>query len=507
VPRDDDHQPRMSSSTPAPPSDTMVGSADDDDIIASRSAGPRALRGSMMVSAGYAATVGLSLLSAPLLIRHLGIAEFGRYTTVISIVTIVYGLTDAGLVNVTLREWSTRTGDDRRSVIRSLLGLRLELSAAGVALGVGFAALAGYSQVLVLGTLLAGCGMVLQAISDVLTVALQGELRFGWVSIVNVSRQAVGVVLIIALVLAGAGLLPFFAVAIPAGLVTLVFTAKLVRGSMPLRPRLTGADRWPLIRETLTYAAAIAVNTIYFRVTIVVMSLIASAEQTGYFATSFRVTEVLVGIPALAVGAGFPILSRAARHDSERFKYASGRTLELALIAGTGMVLVVVLSAPFVIRVLAGPSGAPATPVLQIQGLALVSTFIVAATGFSLLSLRRHTELLVANGGALAANVALTLALIPSFQARGAAVAAGTAETCLALGLLFVLWRQARIGIGLGALRAVGVAGVAGAAPLLLPLYPILRALAGLAIYVALLALQRRLPPEIGHVLQRRQPR
>lgn len=79
-----------------------------------------------MVSAGYAATVGLSLLSAPLLIRHLGIAEFGRYTTVISIVTIVYGLTDAGLVNVTLREWSTRAGYDRRSVIRSLLGLRLE---------------------------------------------------------------------------------------------------------------------------------------------------------------------------------------------------------------------------------------------------------------------------------------------------------------------------------------------------------------------------------------------
>ena len=83
-------------------------------------------------SAGYAATIGLSLMSAPLLIRHLGIAAFGRYTTVVSIVTIVNGLTDAGLVNITLREWTTRSGDDRRSVMRSLLGLRLELSASGV---------------------------------------------------------------------------------------------------------------------------------------------------------------------------------------------------------------------------------------------------------------------------------------------------------------------------------------------------------------------------------------
>ena len=65
-----------------------------------------------------------------------------------------------------------------------------------------------------------------------------------------------------------------------------------------------------MIHDTFTSAAAIAVNTIYFRVTSLVMSLIASVVQTGYFATSFRVTEVLIGVPALAV-AGFPILSRA----------------------------------------------------------------------------------------------------------------------------------------------------------------------------------------------------
>lgn len=477
-------------------------------LLASPAAGPKALRGSAMVSAGYAATVGLSLISAPLLIRHLGIETFGRYATVISIVTIVNGLTDAGLVNITLREWTTRTGADRTRVMRSLLGVRLELSVAGVAIGVVFALIVGYPSVMVLGTLIAGSGMVLQASADVLTVALQGELRFGWVSIISVSRQAVAVILIVALVLAGAGLLPFFAVTIPAGLVTLVFTATLVRGVMPLRPRLRGGERWPLIRETLPYAAAIAVNSIYFRVTIVVMSLIAVARQTGYFATSFRVTEVLVGIPVLAVGAGFPILSRAAREDSERFRYASERTLELALTAGTGMVLVVVLSAPFVIDVLAGPQGAPAAPVLQIQGLALVATFIAAATGFALISLRRHAELLIANGGALVANVVLTLALVPLAQARGAAVAGGVAETCLALVMAALLWRQARIGIHVEALRAVILAGLAGAAPLLVPhVHPILRTFAGVAIYVSMLALQKRLPPEIAHLLPRRQPR
>jgi O-antigen/teichoic acid export membrane protein len=462
------------------------------------------LRGSALRSGGYAATVLLSLVSAPLLIRHLGIAAFGQYTTVIAIVTIVSGVTDAGLLNIALREWASQTGAHRSQLMRSLLGVRLELSFCGVALGVAFAVIAGYADVLVIGTLLAGIGMVLQASANLLTSALQGELRFGWASIIDISRQAVAVGLIVLLVIAGAGLLPFFAVTIPAGLVAIVMIGVLVRGRMPLVPRLRGAERWPLVRDTLPYAAAIAVNTLYFRVTIVVMSLIASAQQTGYFATSFRVTEVLIGIPALAVGAAFPILARAAGESGDRFEYATERILELALIAGTGVALVVVLSAPFVILVLVGTSGAPAVAVLQIQGTALIATFVAVATGFALLSLREHMALLIANGGALIANVVLTLALVPIDQARGAAIAAVAAESCLAIGQLLLLLRLRRTRLRASTVGAVALAGLAGATPLLVPgLHALLRTMAGVAIYVTVITLCGRLPPELMDVLRR----
>jgi O-antigen/teichoic acid export membrane protein len=496
-------------SSPAPPSpDAVAPERSVEDLVGSQAAGPAALRGSALRGGAYAATVALSLVSAPLLIRHLGIAGFGRYTTIVAIVTIGGGLTDVGLLFIAVREWATRAGEDRAHLMRTLLGLRLELSAAGVVLGAGFALLAGYSGALVLGTIIAGCGMVLQATASFLTVALQGELRFGWASIIDVARQAVAVLMIVALVVVGAGLLPFFAVTIPAGLVTLAFTAALVRGRMPLSPRLRGAERWPLLRDTLPFAAAIAVNTIYFRVTIVVMSVIASPQQTGYFATSFRVIEVLVGVPALAIGAAFPILSRAAREDSERFIYATERILELALIVGTGLVLVVVLSAPFVVSVLAGAHGMPAASVLQIQGLALVATFVATACGYSLLSLRDHAALLLASGGALVANVVLTLALVPLAHARGAAIAAVSAESCLAIVLLARLVRSGRTRFQLASLLAVAIAGLAGAAPLLVPgMHPLLRTVAGLGIYVAALALQQRLPPELAHALKGRQRR
>jgi O-antigen/teichoic acid export membrane protein len=477
------------------------------DLIETSAAGPRALRGSVMRSAGYVTTVLLSVVSVPLLIRHLGIAAFGRYTTVVAIATVVGGVTDAGLVNIALREWATRTGSSRRRVMSSLLGLRLELSAAGMALGIAFAWVAGYDNTLVLGTLLASVGVVLQAVANLLTTALQGGLRFGWAAVIDVLRQVVSVSLIVILILAGAGLLPFFAVTIPAGLAVLTLAAVLVRGRMPLRPRLKGADRWPLVRETLPYAAAIAVNTLYFRVTIIAMSLIAVAQQTGYFATSFRVTEVLVGVPALAVGAAFPILSRSAVENRERFAYASERIMELAMIAGTALALAVVLSAPFVIDVLAGHQGAPAIPVLQIQGLALIATFVAVSTGFALLALRRHQALLIANSAALIANVTLTLVLVPIDQAQGAAIAAVVAESCLALGQLLLLLRLRRTRVRPRAVAAIAVAGIAGAAPLLIPgLHPLFRTAIGLTIFAAVNALLGVRPRELLHVFERRQP-
>ena len=66
--------------------------------------------------------------------------------------TIVGGFTEGGLNSIVLREFATLSGDRRREMMRSAIGIRLVLTAVGVALAVAFAAAAGYSSTLVLGT-------------------------------------------------------------------------------------------------------------------------------------------------------------------------------------------------------------------------------------------------------------------------------------------------------------------------------------------------------------------
>jgi len=475
------------------------------DVLDSPKAGPAALRGSALRSGAYFAGVALSIASAPLLIRHLGVERFGQYATVMALMNLVAGVTEGGLNAVALREYATLEGGTRRAAMRSLMGIRLVLSVAGVLVGIAFALVAGYDSPLVVGAIGAGTGVLVQAVQMLVSTPLQGELRFGWLALLQLAGQALSVALIVALVLADAGLVPFLWIMVPIGLVLLAVTAWLVRRKMPLRPSLRWAQVWPLLRDTLPYTAAVALNVVYFRVTILVMSIETSELETGYFATSFRVVEVLIGIPALVIGAAYPILARAERDDDKRFAYAMRRILELSMLLGVWMAMCCVVGAQVAIDVLAGDEAQPAVSVLRIQGLTLVATGVAVAAGYGLLTLRRYAALLWLNAGALVVSVVLTLILVGPLGAEGAAIATLATESALAVGVVAVLLRlrPELLGMLTSIAPVTGSAGAAIAIGLLLGIPSLVALLVANVVFVAGLAVTRRLPPEIRDVLRR----
>jgi O-antigen/teichoic acid export membrane protein len=476
----------------------------DDDILASRRAGRVAVRGGAIRAGGYVLGTLLSLISVPILIRHLGIEEFGRYSVVITVIGIVAGLTEGGINLIAVREYAASGAERRDRVMRHLLGIRLVTTTAGVGLGVCFMLAGGYSSVLVAGTALAGLGLLLSSLQALLGSSLHATLRFGWVTGLELARQALTAVLIVALALGGASLLPFFVVPIAAGALTLVLTVPLVRRLMPLRPAFDLTAWRALLRDVLPWAIATALSTTYFRIALVITSLIATDRVTGYYATSFRVIEVLIMVPGTAIAAAMPILSRAAVADSERFDAAARRIVELAVIGGAGLAALTVLGAPVAIDVLAGPQGAPSIDVLRLHGAAMLPTFIASAAGVQLLSMNRAWSVVAGNVAGLAAAVGLTFALVPVMDASGAALATVVAELVVASALLVALARvRPVIAAGLRTAAPAVLLAAAVAAIALLPLPALVQlVLGGLAFTGGLVAIGR-FPPEVREALGR----
>jgi PST family polysaccharide transporter len=267
------------------------------------------------------------------------------------------------------------------------------------------------------------------------------RLRLGWQALNDFLGQLVTAVGMIALVVAGASLLPFFAVSSLAALSTLAVTVSLVRRETPLVPSFHAARWRALMSESLVYAAATALGAVYFRIVIVAMSLLANKFQTGYFSLSFRVLDVVNAVPWLLVTSAFPILARAARDDEDRLRYSLQRLFEGALVLGGWLSLCLVMGAPFAVSVLGGHEFAPSVGVLRILGAGVPATFLVATYSFALLSLRLYRQLIVVNGLILLTAVLLSIALIPAGGSHGAAVVTVSLEVLLSAGYLVCLTR------------------------------------------------------------------
>ena len=92
----------------------------------------------------------------PLLVRHLGVVDFGQYTLVLSIIAMVQGLTEGGLQAIGVREYSVLSKAERDLMMRRLLALRVLATGGGVGLARAVCGVAGYDSHIVLGTLVGG---------------------------------------------------------------------------------------------------------------------------------------------------------------------------------------------------------------------------------------------------------------------------------------------------------------------------------------------------------------
>ncbi len=475
------------------------------DVLDSSRAGALVLRGGVWRISGYAIGTLVSLAGVALVTRHLGVARYGQYQTVLSLITVVGAVTDAGMATLGLREYSQYSGEARDRMMATLLGLRLALTTLGILIALAIGALAGYDAQLELGVLLAGAGLALQVAQTTLAIPLNAGLRIAAVSIMDLARQLLTVAGFVILVIAGGGVAAFLAVPIPVGLVLVAACAWLVRGTIPLTPSLRPREWAKLLRATAAFAAATAAGSVYVFTAMILTSFVTSAEQTGYFAASFRVITVAAAVPGMLVTIAFPVLSRAARDDHERLAYALQRLFDASVLLGAATVLGLVTGAPLIIRIMAGPTFAPAAGVLQIQAFALFASFLLVTWGFGLLALHRHRPLLVANLAALAVSLSLVPVLAAAHGAKGSAMATVAAESVLAAGYLIALVRgHADLRPRLNSAARVMVAAAAGAIVAVIPgIATLPQTLAALVVFFVVALAVRAVPQELLELVRR----
>jgi O-antigen/teichoic acid export membrane protein len=412
------------------------------DVLSGDEVSRRVVRGGAVRFVGFGLINALGVASSFILLRHLGVVDYGRYGTVLALIAIASGLADAGLTVVGSRELALRSpGEERRQLVALMMGLRLALAAAFVIAALGVGAAAGYDDVMLAGVALAGLGAILLAAQVSIALPLSVELRNARLTVSELVKQVVlvaGVALCAAL---DASLVWFFAVQVAIGLVSLAVLPLLVGRGAIVPPRWDARDMREFARKALPIAGALVLTVAYVRLLVVLSSVLTDKYETGLFVTSARIIEMLGGVALLISGVVLPVAAVAARDDRGRLEYVLARTTEVSLMLGVLIAIVFVFAARPVVTLLGGSEFREAGAVLAIQSPAVVTIFLVQAWAAFLIADDHRFELLRCVLIGLGALTVAGLVLIPLADAKGAAVAAVVADLAYATAVFLAIRR------------------------------------------------------------------
>jgi O-antigen/teichoic acid export membrane protein len=431
----------------------------------------RVVRGGAVRAVGFVATNLLAAAGTVLLLRHLGVSDFGRYGTVMALMTILIGVTDGGMTTIGARELSLAPAGERRTLTGVILGIRIVLTSAGVVVATLFALAAGYDRDMVLGTLLAGIGAIGIAAQSAMSLPALTELRNVRLSIVEVGKAAIQSLAIVVVVIVGGGVLAALSVQVLVGLgIVAALPLILGRGTL-VRPRHDAAEWKHILRVALPVAIASVLAVLYLRIVVVIGSLVIDEHQTGLLVTSARIVEVAAGLALLLNAVSLPVASVAARDDPARLRYVAQRLVEVGLLIGTIAALAFGFGASIWVLLLGGHDYADAAGVLSIQGLVMVTIFVIQACTVILVATHRQADIARANVIGLVLIVAASLVLLPIDGARGGAIAVVLADLGLAATMLAMV-RRAGVPLRLGLAPRIAAAAAIAVALGLIPGLP-----------------------------------
>ena len=462
-----------------------------------------ALGGSRMLRSVF------GVVSLALSARYLGLGQFGALVTASAFAAVVGGMTDLGISTIGARELASRPGESKR-IVGSLLPLAFVLSTVGLVVGVALTFLIyggqaraelreGIAVLLFIGWLLAAPGLVIGCYFT----SQQKAYLAAFASFVGSVTSVVLVVVVIALDGGFLGIVLAYGFSgIGFGLTMLVLSIGRVR----LRPSFDVAHMGQLFRSALPLGGAIILGALYWKIDIILLSLLGSQKDVAIYGVAFKFVDILVTLPDYVMITLLPEFARVADRR-ERLNEVMGKALAVVQVAVVPLVVLSLVFADEIVEAVGGAKygGAAALVRILMLGVALAYISIVFFQG--IIALRRQKLLFYASLAVVAMNIVLNLLFIPAWGARGAAIAFVSSEMATLAVLLLVYRRLAavprlhRFGSVIVAGAAAALVGLVKLLPLAAEVSPIvvlvLGGLVGLGVYIGTLYALDAMPREL----------
>lgn len=313
--------------------------------------------------------------------------------------------------------------------------------------------------------ILAGIGCGLAVLQTAPSALLSGAQRWREATIAGLVTGLVGVPVTAIVLAEGGGVAGLFAVEVAVASVSLAWTWALARRLIVAFPPAAPAPR-ELRHRFLTFAGIsllmIGIEfVVWSRSEFFVLDRTSTDTEIALYSVAFAAAWGLARIPGAVAAVALPAAATLiGAGELERVRAGFWRAARLLLIMTPPLAAAAAAAGPELIRLVYGDAFAGAGDPLLVLLIPLPLLPLFATCGSLLFALGRLRFMVVVGLVATVVNVILALALIPPYDALGAAVANAASQLCAGLPALALTCRL--LGpFDLGWLRVLGALAVA----------------------------------------------
>jgi O-antigen/teichoic acid export membrane protein len=409
-------------------------------------------------------TLAVSIAAA----RFLTSGEFGRQSFIAFVELSLVMLLTAGLPIGLMRYIGETLGRDQPAIVRGLVrwawGVELVAAAAGAGVLVLLALLGAEPTG---AWALAGVACALGILHTVPSALLIGAQLWRSATIAGLLSGSVGTVATVAVLWAGGGITGMFAVEAGTSALILAWTSVLARRAVTrLSPTVAspGPLRRAVTRWTLVASVGVLLNFVVWRRSeLFFLDAFSSNDEIAQYSIAFSLVVAIVRLPeALAEVSSPAIATLFGAGEHARIRSGYGRAARLVLIMALPLTVAGFALGPSAIRTIWGSNYSDAGTLLLI----MLSTFPMLPLFYiargALVGIGRQKVLIAASALAAVVDVGLAAALVPPFDAVGAALANAGAQLAAGIPIIVAARRTfGEIDWAPGALLRTAVASAA----------------------------------------------
>lgn len=442
-------------------------------------------------------------------LRWLGPTDYGAYAFAVVLIGYFAIFTDYGLGTLTTREVARDpTQADRyfTNTVVARLVLCVVLTPVLLAVAGAYHLWFGVEAGAVVAAFLFMVSLVPSAVAGAISSLFAAHQRMEYQAVMTVATTVVRALLGLVALLAGTGVMGLASVSVAASTFTAVAFWVLIRRS-GFAPRL--ALDVPFGRAMVRSATPLMLNnllnSIFFRIDILVLQPIRGAEAVAYYSTAYKFIDALLTVSSFFTLAFFPVMSQYARDNRPMLLRTYAQALKGLLLLGLPIAVGTTYIAEPLIATFFGPEFSPAARALQLLVWFLPFSYINGLTQYVLIAVDQQHYLTKAFMVAAVFNLGGNLLLVPVLGMEGAALMTIASEWVLMAPFLAGVWRH--VGplpvVAITVRPALAAGGMAAVLWLLSPLPLPATVAAGSLAYVALVAVLGTLDAQDRAVLRR----